>query len=122
MESQCLSSEKVALFHVILLACMTLSSSKYYPNWTSLDSRPLPNWFDDGKIGIFMHWGVFSVPSKTSEWFWYQWKTYKENSTVNYMKENFKPNFTYADFAHMFSAEFFKPDQWASIFEASGAK
>ena len=97
------------------------SETKYQPNWDSIDSRPLPSWFDEGKIGIFMHWGVFSVPSKTNEWFWEDWKN-GNNATVQYMKENFKPDFTYPDFAPMFTTEFFNPDQWAELFEASGAK
>jgi len=41
---------------------------KYTPDWTSLDSRPLPTWYDDAKVGIFIHWGVFSVPAFRSEW------------------------------------------------------
>ena len=44
-------------------------SLKYTPDWDSLDKRPLPQWYDDAKIGIFIHWGVFSVPSFGSEWF-----------------------------------------------------
>jgi len=47
---------------------------KYVPTWSSLDSRPLPSWYDDAKFGIFIHWGVFSVPSFGSEWFWNNWK------------------------------------------------
>jgi len=47
---------------------------KYVPTWPSLDSRPLPSWYDDAKFGIFIHWGVFSVPSFGSEWFWNNWK------------------------------------------------
>lgn len=43
---------------------------RYEPTWGSLDSRPLPAWFDEAKFGIFIHWGVFSVPSFGSEWFW----------------------------------------------------
>ena len=35
----------------------------YEPNWKSLDSRPLPSWYDEAKIGIFIHWGVFSGKS-----------------------------------------------------------
>ena len=37
-------------------------SSKYTPDWESLDSRPLPEWYDDAKIGIFMHFGPYAVP------------------------------------------------------------
>lgn len=47
----------------------------YEPTWPSLDSRPLPGWYDQSKIGIFIHWGVFSVPGIASEWFWRQWKS-----------------------------------------------
>jgi len=47
---------------------------KYVPTWPSLDSRPLPSWYDEAKFGIFIHWGVFSVPSFGSEWFWNNWK------------------------------------------------
>ena len=48
--------------------------TKYDPNWSSLDKRPLPSWYDDAKVGIFIHWGVYSVPSYGSEWFWINWK------------------------------------------------
>jgi hypothetical protein len=47
---------------------------RYDPTWDSLDYRPLPQWYDDAKFGIFIHWGVFSVPSFGSEWFWSSWK------------------------------------------------
>ena len=35
---------------------------KYESNWKSLDSRPVPQWFQDAKFGIFIHWGLYSVP------------------------------------------------------------
>jgi Alpha-L-fucosidase len=47
---------------------------RYRPNWDSLDLRPLPGWYDEAKVGIFLHWGVYSVPSFGSEWFWKYWK------------------------------------------------
>jgi len=47
--------------------------TNFDPTWESLDSRPLPSWYDESKIGIFIHWGVFSVPGIASEWFWKQW-------------------------------------------------
>ena len=43
--------------------------TKYTPDWQSLMTRPLPSWFDKAKIGVFIHWGVFSVPSYKSEWY-----------------------------------------------------
>lgn len=50
--------------------CGARRGPHYDPTWESLDSRPLPAWFDQAKFGIFIHWGVFSVPSFGSEWFW----------------------------------------------------
>lgn len=54
-------------------------AKKYEPTWESLDSRPIPSWFDDAKFGIFIHWGVFSVPSFGSEWFWTNWEGISRN-------------------------------------------
>lgn len=71
---------KMALLKVVVLLslCFLLAKvhafKKYQPNWNSLDKRPLPQWYDKAKIGIFLHWGVFSVPSFGSEWFWMNWK------------------------------------------------
>jgi alpha-L-fucosidase len=39
------------------------SQTKYSPDWTSLDARSAPQWFKDAKFGIFIHWGVYSVPA-----------------------------------------------------------
>lgn len=61
-----------------------LSDKKYDPTWDSLDSRPLPSWFDDAKFGIFIHWGVFSVPSFGSEWFWINWKSMCAKTFTNF--------------------------------------
>ncbi|XP_070194986.1 alpha-L-fucosidase-like isoform X1 [Littorina saxatilis] len=118
---------KMAAAHSFVLCFLTLSALchgvTYKPTWESIDSRPLPSWYDEGKLGIFIHWGVFSVPSFTSEWFWYRWKGVPPNAkVVEFMKKNYPPDFTYADFAADFTAEFYDPDEWAEIFEASGAK
>ncbi|XP_035039346.2 tissue alpha-L-fucosidase [Hippoglossus stenolepis] len=99
-------------------------AAHYEPNWASLDARPLPGWYDEAKIGIFVHWGVFSVPGygQFSEWLWYWWRHDKRADIVEFMKTNYPPDFKYADFARKFHAEFFDPDAWADIFKASGAR
>ncbi|XP_005102731.1 alpha-L-fucosidase [Aplysia californica] len=94
----------------------------YEPNWKSLDSRPLPGWYDDAKLGIFVHWGVFSVPSYSSEWFWWNWKGLPTPAVVEFMLQNYPPDFTYADFGKQFTAEFFEGGEWANMFQKSGAK
>ncbi|XP_069125094.1 alpha-L-fucosidase-like [Argopecten irradians] len=106
---------------VIILCIGVISSTKYTPDWASLDTRPLPAWFDEGKIGIMLHVGVFSVPSFGSEWFWDEWKA-NVPSYVNFMKHNYPPEFTYPDFAPKFTFEFFNPDEWAKFLSDAGAK
>lgn len=61
---------------------------RYEPTWDSLDTRPLPKWYDEAKFGIFIHWGVFSVPSYVDEWFWDYWKV--RNSYLWAYMLNFK--------------------------------
>uniref|UniRef100_G1NJS8 alpha-L-fucosidase n=1 Tax=Meleagris gallopavo TaxID=9103 RepID=G1NJS8_MELGA len=85
-------------------------------------ARPLPTWFDEAKFGVFIHWGVFAVPSFGSEWFWWYWQKEKREPYVKFMKANYPPGFSYEDFGPLFTAEFFDPNQWADILKASGAK
>ena len=52
------------------------AGKKYEPNWESIDTRPLPEWFNEAKFGIFIVWGPYSVPSWVtkgyySEWYWH---------------------------------------------------
>lgn len=94
----------------------------FEPNWTSLDLRPLPTWYDEAKVGIIIHWGVYSVPTQGTEWFWTNWRNENVTDYVNYMNKNYKPGFTYQEFANDFTAEQFDANEWAKIFEESGAK
>lgn len=61
--------------NVFLLLVFSLHdvSLAYTPDWTSLDSRPLPDWYDEEKIGVFMHWGPYTVPGLGDAWFWNYW-------------------------------------------------
>ncbi|XP_054707938.1 alpha-L-fucosidase-like isoform X2 [Uloborus diversus] len=110
-------------FRLVLcfIALLASSQANYKPDWASLDARPLPPWFGDVKIGIFLHWGVFSVPSFKSEWFRTHWEE-KANGYEEFMTKNYKPGFSYPEFGPLFTAEFFNPDEWADVFEAYGAK
>ncbi|XP_053310592.1 tissue alpha-L-fucosidase [Spea bombifrons] len=113
---------RCSLGFLVLAVLSSTVVSKYEPNWDSLDKRPLPPWFDEAKFGIFLHWGVFSVPSFGSEWFWWNWRQEKNKQYVEFMESNYRPGFTYADFAPEFTAEFFNPDAWADLFVAAGAR
>jgi len=95
---------------------------KFSPSWKSLDKRKIPSWYDEAKFGIFVHWGVYSVPSFDSEWFWYKWKGRQLQKYLNYTGKNFPPGFSYSEFAPMFKAEFFDAKQWAELVARSGAR
>ena len=113
------------LFFGRVVLCFTLlfsvSAIKYEPTWESLDARPLPSWYDEAKFGIFITWGIYSVPSFDSEWFWFGWKG-GNHDIVDFMKNNYRPDFTYPDFAADLTTEFYNPEEWAEIFNASGAR
>ena len=99
---------------------------KYEPNWASLDQRVNPGWFEEAKFGIFIHWGVYSVPSwgektKYAEWYWHDMMDPK-GATRAFHDKTYGADFQYQDFAPMFKAEMFDPAQWADIFKRSGAK
>ena len=104
---------------------VTLASGRYSPDWDSLDQRPFPSWYDEAKFGIFIHWGVFSAPAygrkAESAFLWLDWMNGNPD-TLKYIKQNYPPDFTYADFGPTFRAEFYDPYQWADILKNSGAK
>ncbi|GFT63873.1 alpha-L-fucosidase [Nephila pilipes] len=106
---------------LLILVSFSFIEGKYTPDWDSLDARSLPLWYDEAKVGIFLHWGVFSVPAFGSEWFWSNWAG-KGAAYVDFMEKNFKPGFSYPEFGPQFTAEFYDPEKWAEIFQASGAK
>ncbi len=92
----------------------------------SLQERPYPQWFQDAKLGIFIHWGLYSVPAygapeAYSEWF-LRGLQLEEPLRTNFMKETYGQNFTYKDFAPLFKAELWNPDEWADLFKRAGAK
>lgn len=100
----------------------------YTPDWESLDSHKMPQWYDDGKIGLSMHWGVYSVPAWAprekgiSYAEWYGRRMYeKGNPTFNYHREKYGDNFTYDDFIPKWKAENFNPSVWAKFAKKMGA-
>lgn len=109
------------LFVLLFARC---SDAGYTADWKSLDSRPIPTWFRGAKFGILVHWGLYSVLSfgNNTEDFWGNWQVDKKPPVVQFMNRFYKPGFTYKDFAPLFTAELFDPDQWADIFFRSGAR
>lgn len=115
---------------LLLLALGTAAcAAPYAPNWESLDRRPMPGWFADAKFGIFIHWGVYSVPAwapvgQYAEWYWQCIRSSdpKKAAWRPYHESTYGAGFDYRDFAPQFRAELFQPDQWADVFVRSGAR
>lgn len=112
----------LCLVFLQLLGRGRADSQEYSPDWESLDARPLPTWFDEAKFGIFVHWGVFSVPSYKSEWYWWSLVNDRNPDYVNFHERQYRRDFKYEDFAAQFKAGLFKPEDWANLFKDAGAK
>lgn len=96
----------------------------FQPNWENIASHyQFPQWFTDGKFGIFIHWGAYSVPAYVNEW--YARNMYQQGSReFNHHVETWGKHteFGYKDFIPLFKAEKFNADEWATLFKTSGAK
>lgn len=95
----------------------------FEPNWDSIRANyKVPVWFEDVKFGIFIHWGLYSVPARNSEWY-YRYM-YRTPGVIAAHTERFGPpdKFGYKDFIPLFKAEKFDPKAWVDLFIAAGAK
>lgn len=94
------------------------------PDCATLQKRPYPRWFKDAKPGIFIHWGVYSVPAyggKESYGEWYlRGLQVGDTLRTNFMKRVYGKDFTYRDFAPLFKAELYRPGEWATLFKEAG--
>lgn len=99
-------------------------SQAFEPNFTSLKQHEAaPEWFADAKLGMYFHWGPYSVPAFGSAW--YPCNMYLKGSKVHkFHEENYGPveAFGYEDFIPLFTAEHFDPEDWADLFQLTGAK
>jgi alpha-L-fucosidase len=95
----------------------------YRSDWESLRKYEVPEWYKDAKFGIFIHWGVYSVPAFGSEWYprnMYRTGTDEyQHHIATYGPQN---KFGYKDFIAMFKAQHFDPDVWARLFKEAGAQ
>lgn len=109
-------SEQVTLVQV--------EAEKYRASWKSLSKHEAaPEWLKDAKLGIYFHWGPYSVPAFGSEW--YPSTMHRSNTDVyNYHLKTYGPveEFGYHDFIPDFTGEHFDPEDWAELFKKAGAR
>ncbi|MFZ8764535.1 alpha-L-fucosidase [Enterococcus diestrammenae] len=99
-----------------------IAAGPYQANWASLNSYQVPLWFRQGKFGIFIHWGLYSVPAFRNEW--YSRNMYIQGSPeFEHHRKTYGPQseFGYKDFIPLFTAEKFDPKEWVELFAAAGA-
>jgi alpha-L-fucosidase len=133
---------------VLMGSCKKQPEIIYEPTWESLSTHPTPAWFRDAKFGIFIHWGVYSVPA-FHEWY-IEYMSPRSNwgrtplgppynaaqgdfsdsafragirkGANEFHRDNFGVDFEYDDFIPMFKAEKYDPGAWADLFVRSGAR
>lgn len=127
--------KQICIIILLIISFSAFSQDKYESNWTSIDTRETPEWFVDAKFGIFVHWGLYSVPAwgptdgsvyeRYAEWYWMR-LTEPDSSAgrkfVDFHNEIYGEKSKYQGFVSGFNAELFNPDQWADIFKDAGAK
>ncbi len=100
-----------------------IENGPFRDSWESLSAYRVPQWYRNAKFGIFIHWGIYSVPSFGSEWYsrnmYIQGSPEYEHHIKTYGEHR---DFGYKDFIPMFTADKFDPDSWASLFAEAGAK
>jgi len=116
---------------IIVLSLTALSQQNIVePTWESLNERDYPQWFQDAKLGIFVHWGLYSVPAYASkegygEWF-YRGLMQKEPERMrimSYYADTTLSTFDqYKELTKYWHAELWNPEEWADLFEYAGAK
>jgi alpha-L-fucosidase len=137
------STALLAVCVVIGCAAAAQAPTKYEPTLESLDRHPLPQWYAGAKLGIFIHWGLYSVPgwaplshpehdfastdyikyNPYAEWY-YNVMRIDGSPTQAYHREHYGANFNYYNFASTFNREIQKwnPDEMAGIFRDAGAR
>ena len=114
----------------------------YKPTHESLSTHTIPNWYHDAKVGIFVHWGLYSIPAYAkpgdkeinllhmdfaempySEWYYNKLRI-KGSSTQKYHNDTYGEDFSYFDFQQQFEDKTnnFDAGKWAELFEKAGAK
>lgn len=105
-----------------------LTAAPYQPTWESIATHyQIPGWYRDAKFGIFIHWGVYSVPAHHDEWYprWmYMGDAGSRDRAFDYHIKTYGPQdkFGYKDFIPQFKAKKWDPKAWAQLFKDSGAQ
>ncbi len=121
---------KRILIVALLLCPLALRAQTVEPTWQSLNQRPYPQWFSDAKLGIFIHWGLYSVPAYAGkegygEWFYRGLMTGdadRRRIMSLYADTSLPVIEQYKTLTRLWHAELWNPQEWARMFRNSGAQ
>ncbi|KAK7192381.1 hypothetical protein DPSP01_004966 [Paraphaeosphaeria sporulosa] len=109
----------------------TFGFKKYEPTYESVYTHDSPDWYNDLKYGIFIHWGPYAVPAwgnvgkneSYAEWYWWSLNSGPgdKSQTYEYHLSHYGPNIVYDDFIQNFTASAFNPKDWVDLFADAGA-
>ena len=97
---------RTLLLILTTITCVPMLSAQWAPLVTGDDAAKRIEWWREARFGMFMHWGVYSIPGRGE---WVQWQ---EQIPVD----------QYAKLADQFHPEHFDADAWASVAKAGGMK
>ncbi|OJJ34742.1 hypothetical protein ASPWEDRAFT_109536 [Aspergillus wentii DTO 134E9] len=109
----------------------TYGIQPYKATYESVYAHESPNWYNNAKYGIFIHWGVYAVPGwgnsgpneAYAEWYWWYLNEGANTSigAYEYHLNNYGPNVVYDDFIQNFTADAWDPKEWVDLFADAGA-
>lgn len=105
------------------IGLQNIKAQEIEPTWESINQRGYPEWFKDAKLGIFIHWGLYSVPAWAGpegygEWY-YKGLMSGDSGRIAVM-QNYGGD--YASLRNYWHATNWNPNDWAKLFKQSGAK
>jgi len=118
----------ILVLGIIFASCTQQQAPvKYEPDWQSLKRHQTPAWLQEGKFGIYTHWGVYAVHAYGSNTTWYSNSMYfeEDGEARQHFEEKFgelTPEYGYKDLIPKFTAEHFDADEWVDLFHKAGAK
>ena len=118
------------LKNIAFIALLLTSLAGKGQTWDDLNARQYPQWFSDAKLGIFIHWGLYSVPAYASkegygEWFYRGLMTGvpERQQIMSMYADTTLPLFDqYKELTKYWHAELWQPQEWAKMFSEAGAK
>ncbi|KAG2171938.1 hypothetical protein INT43_001414 [Umbelopsis isabellina] len=113
------------VIHNLLSTSLVLGTVSWQSTKASIGQHKAPRWFDEDKFGIFIHWGLYSVPAwgppgVYAEWYWYNYLQVG-SPTYNYHKKVYGENFEYDSFLPMFKPDKWDPNAWLDLISDAGA-